>query len=187
MSGLFIRRRSSLTSRRPRFRMRNDIVGLPRWGMMCASKTESSGHDPGRRMPVRRGAVQGGGGADQRPPLPLPQLPEGDGASPFFARARCFGRTRSRSRARLTAIPPPSRLDRVFCKKCGHTAAFAWRHQRQRSRRRARDIRRPPRPLRRPSTSGSPRRWTGSDSTMICRNIRKGRRPPDNALSCVRA
>src|SRR5581483_5060605 len=60
-----------------RFQVRHDLL----------VKTESSLHDPGRRMPVRRGAVQDGGRADQRPPLPLPQLPEGDGLAVLRPRA----------------------------------------------------------------------------------------------------
>ncbi|SHH11450.1 Glutathione-dependent formaldehyde-activating enzyme [Bradyrhizobium erythrophlei] len=72
-------------------------------------------------MPVRRGAVQGRGRADQCPHLPLPQLPEGDGIA--FLCPRAVPANREGETARYASSEA---LDRVFCKSCG-TRLFSWR------------------------------------------------------------
>jgi hypothetical protein len=75
-------------------------------------------------MPVRRGALQGHGRADQRPDLPLPQLPEGDRIA-VHARA-LYPQTALEVEGETGSYPSSATLDRVFCKACG-TRLFSWR------------------------------------------------------------
>ena len=78
--------------------------------------------------------------------------------SPFFARA-LFDQSALTVEGDTARYPSSEALDRVFCKTCG-TRLFSWR-----TNGRWRASRWPPSttatPLRRPSTSGSRRRWIG--------------------------
>ena len=121
-------------------------------------------------MFLRRGPVQGRGRAAQRPHLPLPQLPEGDGLAVLCPRAvrpagaYRRGRYRALSRRRKRSTGCSARFAARGCFPGGPTvpwSASRW----------------PPSttatPLHRPSISGSRKRWPGCGSTTVYRNIRR--------------
>src|ERR1700761_909521 len=111
-------------------------------GMIRSLKSRKRGHDPGRRMPVRRGAIQGGGRADQRPPLPLPELPEGDGLAVLRPRAVSADGADHPGRDRPLSDVRAAR-PRVL--QAMRYAAVHLAQGRQRGWRRAGRVRRPPR------------------------------------------
>ena len=116
------------------FRRARDVLG--RWA-------QRRHHDPGRRMPVRRGPVQGRGRADQCPHLPLPQLARRRWDRRSLP-ARCSLSDALTIEGDTGRYASSEAIESGFLQNLRHAAVFLA-HQRHGGRRRPRRLRRSPR------------------------------------------